>query len=185
MNLDIRRMERNKLERIRDIDRAEIIRFHYEQRGSRLHRTEVDWGTPGWFDGDGQHSFGQMIRGAEHYLDLGGTAFGAFDGDRLAGIAIYRPHLADGMGQLGLLHVSNGYRRRGVGSRLFEEILTLARRDGATHLYVSATPTGSAVGFYTSKGFKPTDRPHPDLLAEEPDDIHMVLEMGGPPTETR
>jgi hypothetical protein len=25
--------------------------------------------------------------------------------------------------------------------------------------------------------FEPTDKPKPDLLAEEPDDIHMVLEL--------
>lgn len=55
----------------------------------------------------------------------------------------------------------------------------MAHEDGATHLYVSATPTGSAVGFYTSKGFAPTDTPHPDLLAEEPEDIHMILDLRG------
>jgi ribosomal protein S18 acetylase RimI-like enzyme len=81
------------------------------------------------------------------------------------------------VGQLGLLHVSNGYRRRGIASRLLEEVLVLARCDGATHLYVSATPSGSAVGFYLSKGFTPTSTPDPELLALEPDDVHMILRV--------
>jgi GNAT superfamily N-acetyltransferase len=126
---------------------------------------------------DGEHSFGQMIRGAEELLELDGTAIGAFDGDRLAGIAIYRPRLTETMGQLGLLHVSSSHRRQGIASCLFAEVLSLAHRDGAAALYVSATPSESAVGFYMSKGFLPTDTPHPELLAEEPEDIHMILQL--------
>jgi len=177
MNLDIRRMERNELERIRDIDRAEVIRTGYRQKGREIVAFDVNWDDGGWLEGDGEHSVGRMIRGARRQLDLGGTAIGAFDGDRLAGIAIYRPRLMQSMAQLALLHVSHDDRRRGVASRLYDEVLRMAREDGVTHLYVSATPTESAVGFYTSKGFKPTDRPHPELLAEEPDDIHMVLKL--------
>jgi hypothetical protein len=30
------------------------------------------------------------------------------------------------------------------------------------------------VGFYTSLGFTLVDRPHPELFALEPDDIHMI-----------
>ena len=52
-----------------------------------------------------------------------------------------------------------------------------ARMAGAMALYVSATPSESAVGFYRRAGFKPTDTPHPDLLAEEPEDIHMILAL--------
>jgi len=177
MNLTIRRMRSEGLERIRDIDRSEVIRVAYRQDGRAIVAFDVNWDDNGWLEGDGEHSFGRMIRGARRQLDLGSTAIGAFDREKLAGIAIYRPRLTRSVAQLALLHVSHGYRRQGVASRLYDEILRMAREDGATHLYVSATPTESAVGFYTSKGFKPTDRPHPELLAEEPDDIHMVLEL--------
>jgi GNAT superfamily N-acetyltransferase len=177
MNLTIRRMENEEIERIRDIDRSEVIRTGYRQKGREIVAFDVNWDDGGWLEGDGEHSFGQMIRGARRQLDLGGTAFGAFDGDRLAGIAIYRPRLTPSMGQLALLHVSGGYRRQGVASHLYDEVARMAHADGATQLYVSATPTESAVSFYKSKGFEPTDSPHPELLAEEPDDIHMVLAL--------
>ena len=177
MDLNIRPMGSEELERIRDIDRSEVIRTGYRQEGREIVAFDVNWDDAGWLEGDGEHSFAQMIRGARRQLDLGGTAIGAFDGDRLAGIAIYRPRLTPSMAQLALLHVSNNYRRQGVASRLYDEILRMTRADGGTALYVSATPTESAVGFYRSKGFEPTDKPHPDLLAEEPDDIHMVMEL--------
>lgn len=173
--LVVRTMTASELDKIRDIDRSEVIRVGYEQQGAELIKMDVHWDDAGWLDGDGEHSFGEMIRGAERQMELGGTAVGAFDGERLAGIAIYRPRLTESMGQLALLHVSDPFRRQGVASRLFEEVHCLAKEGGATRLYVSATPSGSAVGFYTSRGFKPTDTPDPDLFAEEPDDIHMTL----------
>jgi len=175
--IEIRRLEVEQLGKLRDIDRSEIIRVGYRQSGARLVRMNVNWDDSGWVEGDGEHSFDRMIRGAEELVDLEGTALGAFDGDRLVGIAIYRPRLTESMGQLGLLHVSDGYRRRGIATRLFDNVCSLARADGADRLYVSATPSGSAVGFYLAKGFAPTDEPDPDLFAEEPDDIHMVLQL--------
>lgn len=175
--LEIRVMNASEMGRIRDIDRAENIHVGYRQEGTELTKMDVQWDDHGWLDGDGEHSFGGMIQGAERCMELGSTAFGAFDGDRLAGIAIYRPRLSETMAQLALLHVSNAFRRQGLAARLFERVLDLARQDGASEMYVSATPTGSAVGFYQSRGFVPTSTPNPELLAEEPEDIHMVLRI--------
>jgi ribosomal protein S18 acetylase RimI-like enzyme len=78
---------------------------------------------------------------------------------------------------LAVLHVSRSHRRRGVGSRLAAEVARLARADGARRLYVSATPSESAVSFYRSHGFVPTDEPDERLFALEPDDVHMTLEL--------
>ncbi len=81
------------------------------------------------------------------------------------------------MAELKALFISNRYRRQGIASRLLAEIEDLARADGATQLYVSATPSQSAVGFYLRKGFKPTAPPDPELFALEPEDIHMIKDL--------
>ena len=175
--LTIRVLEADEADKVRGIDRTETIPDGYRYENGELVRLSVDWEIPGWFEGDGAHSFGAMICGIRRDLDLGGTAFGAFDGDRLVGLAVYRPELWPAMGQLAGLHVSSEYRRQGVASCLFDEVVRLARDDGASKLYVSATPTGSAVGFYLSKGFAVTVEPDPQLLVEEPEDIHMILEI--------
>jgi hypothetical protein len=57
------------------------------------------------------------------------------------------------------------------------EVIHLAKADGAQTLYVSARPSESAVRFYLSQGFQLTDNPHPRLLALEPEDIHMVMQL--------
>jgi hypothetical protein len=40
----------------------------------------------------------------------------------------------------------------------------------ATSIYVSAAPTGSAVGFYLNQGCQLADPVHPALFAKEPED---------------
>jgi ribosomal protein S18 acetylase RimI-like enzyme len=107
----------------------------------------------------------------------GWVVLGALDGDQSAGIAALVPRLTDTMAQLHYLHVSRQYRRRGVARRLVAEVVHLAREGGARELYVSATPSVSAVGFYQSFGFVPVAEPHPEIFALEPEDIHMSLAL--------
>ena len=173
----IERLLKPDMVRIREIDRSEAIRIGYRVENGELMEFPVRWDDNGWREGEGPHTFSEMIRGAEELFDCDAIAFGAIADERLVGIAIYRPRLTPEMGQLALLHVSNQYRRQGVASRLFEEVLSCARADEATHLYVSATPSGSAIGFYQSRGFALTPTPDPTLLALEPDDIHMVMQL--------
>jgi ribosomal protein S18 acetylase RimI-like enzyme len=95
----------------------------------------------------------------------------------MVGIAVLRPGLSEGTAQLAGLFVSADYRRMGVAKRLTDEIVRLARESGARWLYVSATPSESAVGFYTSQGFRPTEHPNSELFALEPEDIHMIKQL--------
>ena len=106
-----------------------------------------------------------------------GVMLGAFDGDHLAGFAIYTPPGTRDFAQLSVLHVSRLYRRTGIGRRLADEVLALARGNGATRLYVSATPTRGTVDFYMSCGFEPLATPDPELFALEPDDIHLDMRL--------
>lgn len=171
-------MEPSQLARIGEIDRSEHVTQEYSYRRARLETRPVDLQVPTWSrSGDHEHSVQAKIDEWRPILDRGGTLLGAFDAEILAGFAIYRPHLAEGVANLAVLHVSRQYRRKGVASLLTGEVVRLARSDGATRLYVSATPSGSAVGFYRSLGFEPTDEPNPALYALEPDDIHMILEL--------
>jgi ribosomal protein S18 acetylase RimI-like enzyme len=89
--------------------------------------------------------------------------------------------VTDTIGQLALLHVSHGYRRLGIGSRLCKDVEMLARLLGAAHLYVSAMASESAVGFYRSRGFDVANDPDPDFFRLEPDDIHMILTLPATP----
>jgi len=124
----------------------------------RPRRTAASWRTNKW----------------TAVLSLPGVkAWGAYDRQRLTGVIVYRPHLTEKTAQLAALFVSRHSRRQGISKRLFESLEQQAIADGHSELYVSATPSESAVNFYLSCGFKPTTQVDPELYALEPEDIHM------------
>jgi ribosomal protein S18 acetylase RimI-like enzyme len=169
-----RRLERVDLARVGDIDRTEQIDLLYVQHDTELEAVSGDFSARAWFtDRDGEHSVGAQRRTCEHYLDAGGTALGAFDGERLVGIGIVVPHVRPGIAQLAYLHVSDGYRGRGIGVRLNDDLEHIAREAGATGLVVSATPSENTVRFYLGRGFEPDAEPLPELLELEPEDVHL------------
>ena len=175
--ITFRELSQNEVVRVRDIDRTEKVRVGYRVEEGNLIRMDVRWDSSPWREEGEEHSIPYMIRSLEDVVSNGGKMLGAFDDDRLVGIAAIRPRLTDSMDQLAFLHVSDGYRRRGIASRFYEQIEELARQSGTEQLYVSATPSESAVGFYTSRGFALTPTPHPELFKLEPEDIHMIKHL--------
>jgi ribosomal protein S18 acetylase RimI-like enzyme len=174
MAIVIKQLAASDLGRIIEIDRSERVTLLYHTRDGELVPEEVDLAVPTWSSEGGEYSVQKKIKHWGPILHEGGVLLGALDDGRLVGIAILRYRLDEGMAQLAVLHVSRPYRRQGIASQLTEEVCRLARADGARSLYVSATPSNSAVGFYTNLGFTLVDQPHPELLALEPEDIHMI-----------
>lgn len=176
--IEIRHMAGSELGRIGEIDRSEHVTQEYRYRRGTLEARSVDIRVPPWSRlGADEHSVQGKVDAWQPILDRGGTLVGAFDRDTLVGFAIYRPDLAQGLANLAVLHVSRDQRRKGIASLLTEEVARLARADGASLLYVSATPSVSTVEFYRSRGFELTDEPDEELFALEPDDIHMIRRL--------
>lgn len=176
-SITISKLSENEISRVGEIDRTERVRIGYRVEDDRLIRMAVCWDCSPWRSEGDEHSVPCMIRGLKEVHSHKGTLLGAVDDDRLVGIAAFSPRLTETTAQLAFLHVSNGYRRQGIASRLFDQVEELARQCGAQELYVSATPSESAVGFYTSRGFTLTPTPHLELFGIEPEDIHMIKRL--------
>lgn len=173
-----RRLLARDLARIGEIDRTERIEALYVQHGCRLETRVGDWSARAWFsEGVGEHSVAHQRADCERHLAAGGMALGAFADGRLVGIGIVVPHIRPGLAQLAFLHVSNGYRARGIGGHLSEELERLAREQGDTTMVVSATPSLNTVRFYRQRGFRPMSAALPELYELEPDDVHMQKEL--------
>jgi GNAT superfamily N-acetyltransferase len=178
MSVVIQQLPKGGLVRFREIDRSEKATLHYRQIGRRLVSELVKDSIPDFFE-EGPHSVAELVARWQPVVDEGGMLLGAFaDGD-LVGIALLGGEVAPRVRQLALLFVSRAHRRRGVAGSLTDAMGELARASGAEALYVSSVPTDSAVGFYLARGFRPTE-PLPELYAEEPDDIHMLLPLERP-----
>lgn len=102
---------------------------------------------------------------------------GAFDEQNLVGLASLRYRLTENQAQLVSLHIDKDYRRQGIATQLTREIIRLAEESGAREIYVSATPSKSAVEFYRHLGFQPTQQVNKEMFELEPEDIHMVKNL--------
>jgi GNAT superfamily N-acetyltransferase len=176
VSIAIRRLPADGLPRFAEIDRSEEVRVHYRQLREQLIEEPVSEWVPDFFKEGDSHSIPELLKTWQPVVDAGGALVGAFDADRLAGLALLGTQLAPGILQVAALYVSRPYRRRGIAGSLMAEMERLAADLGARALYVSAVPSESAVGFYLSHGFRPTE-PLPAPFAKEPEDIHMLLQI--------
>lgn len=177
-NILFRWIERSELQLIAEIDRSEIIHVGYEMRGRRLTAMDVEWNVPNFTTkSEGEHSIAEQVRFCNSHMERGACCRGAFEDGRLVGIGILTPNIRPGMAQLAYLHVSRIYRRKGIATSIVDDLISWARENEQSQVYVSATPSGSAVGFYSRFGFNPIDEPIPELFEIEPEDIHMIKDL--------
>jgi ribosomal protein S18 acetylase RimI-like enzyme len=173
--IGIRALPADRLGVIAEIDRSEHIDTIFEVQAGDLTGRPVDIEVPRWEpEGSGPHTVPGFIDVLQPILERGATLLGAFDHEDVAGIAIVEERFKVDLAWLVFLHVSNEYRRHGIGSSLWYEAIDRARTAGARSIYVSATPSASAVGFYLAHGCEVVPVPHPELYAVEPDDVHLV-----------
>jgi GNAT superfamily N-acetyltransferase len=172
--LESRRLGRDDLPRVVEIDRTERIDVLYDQHGTELVARRGNWSASAWDpDGHGEHSVEAMVHSLEHYVDAGGIALGAFAGGQMIGIGVVVPHLRPTTAQLAFLHVSAPRRAIGVGCQLTEQLEQIARTAGDFDMIVSATPSENTVRFYLGRGFQPMAEPLAELFELEPHDVHM------------
>jgi len=87
------------------------------------------------------------------YAPPGGELFLAWQGKQLAGCVALR-RLDANTGEMKRLYVRRAFRRCGLGRRLVQEAIRLARRGGYARLRLDTLPTmKEAVGLYESLGF--------------------------------
>jgi GNAT superfamily N-acetyltransferase len=174
--LTIRKMPADDIQRIGEIDRSEHVTHAYKFEAGKLQRIEYDFHVPAWDAAE----IAEHIQDWLPVLQQGGVLLGAFIDDHFAGFAIvghklfgeHHDHI-----QLVALYVSKPYRRQGAAQQLFAEASRLAKERGASYLYISATESNSAVGFYMHQGSVLAPQTDPELFALEPKDIHLVKKL--------
>ncbi|RHW38103.1 GNAT family N-acetyltransferase [Neobacillus notoginsengisoli] len=94
----------------------------------------------------------------ERFSEDNATTFGAFDGEKLAGVVTLVREAKSKLSHranIFAMYVAPEYRRAGVGKKLLAEAIRKAKQlEGVTHLYLSVTSTNlPAKKLYESIGF--------------------------------
>lgn len=109
-------------------------------------------------------------------LETGGVVMGVFEKGILRGFSSVESEWLGTQNQylqLSSLHVSYGYRGKGLGKELFKYSLEEAKKLGAEKLYISANSAEETMAFYNKMGCKETDEYIEKIAAEEPFDCQL------------
>ena len=175
----VERLTEEDVSMVAAIDRSEHVEVQYAAVDGRLVDVPVVMADiPRWDPtGTDENGVADKVAFCRRCIAAGGVLLGAFEDGEVLGLAIVDPGFEPDLAWFAFLHVSRPHRRRGVASALWSEAARLARQGTASAMYVSATPTGSAVGFYLGQGCRLADPVHPALFAAEPEDIHLVYAL--------
>ena len=105
-----------------------------------------------------------------------GFAYGAFYEGKVVGYILISNEFFGGSNQymeLLLYHVSEPYRRRGIGKELFELACKTAKEVGAKKLYISAHPSKESQAAYRKLGCIEATEINQVIAENEPYDVQM------------
>ena len=172
MEIMIRQLAREEIERVWEIDRRETIGGIYYSREGELVLEEEHYDMGGWPPGESEIYTPILIEA----FARGGVFYGAFDRDVLVGVVVLDNKIIgkhkDQL-QLKFLHISHSLRKQGLGARLFKKAVDDARKLGANKLYISSTPSENTVNFCLNQGCVVTKDVDEELFELEPEDIHL------------
>jgi predicted N-acetyltransferase YhbS len=174
--MNIRLLQRAEIPLIWQIDRREIVENIYVRQAGKLILKPDFFDIQGWPPGEAELYTPILL----DCYERGGTFCGAFENDKLVGVAILESKMIgfqhDTL-QLKFLHVSRDFRKHGIASKLFKRTVEKARTFGAKKLYISATPSENTINYYLGLGCELAPEIDPELFALEPEDIHLVFRL--------
>ena len=116
----------------------------------------------------------------EQHMNSDQTGFGAFDGERIVGFATVSHHIFGETAnyvELVCFQVSEEYRRRGIGRKLFTMICEEALRLGADKLYISGHSSKESQAAYAALGCKHAEDINRILEEKEPFDVQLEYRL--------
>ena len=116
--MKIRELTRDEIPSIWQIDRSEIINNIYYLRDGKLVLELEHYDMHNWPHSEPEHDTPFLL----DCLDHGGHFWGAFEGDLLIGVVVLENRFigsAKDTLQMKFLHISNHFRKQGLGKNLF------------------------------------------------------------------
>lgn len=113
-------------------------------------------------------------------LKNGATLIAVYDKNRLVGLATVGSEKFGSKSQyvqLIKLYVNKDDRGKGIGSKIFEEIIKAAKETGAEKLYISASSAIETTAFYLAMGCTDTEEINEKLYELEPCDRHLEYKL--------
>ena len=174
--MEIRKLERDEIEKVWEIDRSEVIEKFCFYKDGEIHYDVEHYEQKGWYPDEMKETIVHLY----DVFDRKGYFLGAFDEGKMVGIVVLESKFIGPKKnklQLVFLHISNKYRKKGLGTKFMNMAIEKAKELGAEKLYISACPSENTVHFYQSFGAVLSSELNEELFELEPEDIHLELEI--------
>lgn len=174
MKKSLRRLTRDEIPQVWNIDRTELIENLYTLENNQLILSAQRFDMKGWPEGEAAHYTPILLESEAR----GAPFWGIFEHGKLIAAASVDPQWRGINGdllQLAFLHVSYQQRGQGLGQLLFQQAVEYAKAQGAAGLYISSTPSENSVNFYRHRGCVLCSSPDAELYQREPEDIHLFF----------
>ncbi len=122
----------------------------------------------------------EIAENVSQHMNLDQTGFGAFIDEQIVGFATVSHHLFGATAryaELVCFQISEGYRRPGIGKKLFSMVCEEARRLGADKLYISAHSSKESQAAYRALGCSFAEEINEKLAAAEPFDVQLEFRL--------
>lgn len=129
-----------------------------------------------------EEDYGILVECLKNTLGTGGFVYGAFCDGCLKGFVSVEAEFFGSKKQyldLTSIHVSEDFRRAGIGRRLFAAAREWAGRQGAEKLYISAHSAVESQNFYKSMGCVEAREYNQAHVEAEPYDCQLECVIGG------
>ena len=166
-----REMDQSEAEKVQLIDGTCYIKNAWRMVDGTLQLVEINWTDyelPNGLQWHMQHFLKTIVEG--------GKAFGCFEKDVLVGYVTINSDIFGVYSKqilLDQLFVSQNYRNKGIGKKLFGFCIFQAKRWGADKLYLCAGSSENTIAFYKKIGCVNAVEINQELYEEDPNDIQL------------
>ena len=166
-----RQLDITEAERIKEIDASQFIGKAWREVDGTRQLVEINYQDPDFPEGYENHLAGLMKT-----ITSGGSALGAFEGDRLAGFCSVNPQIFGTKSKYVLLDqifVSLEMRGKGIGKQLFLRSVEEARKFGADKFYICAGSAEETIAYYRALGCVDAEEINSELYENDTRDIQL------------
>lgn len=147
----IKQLNENNTNMIKNIDRTEDINSSYRIELGKLIKYNHEPIVGGWEPNELE----DIIERSSTLIRQRGVVLGYFNVDDIIGVASVdsqKLNTPKNYVLMDILYISDKFRGKGIGNKLFEAIKAEAMKLEASGIYISATPSAGTVEFYLSRG---------------------------------
>ncbi|MCL2775011.1 MAG: GNAT family N-acetyltransferase [Oscillospiraceae bacterium] len=163
--MNIKKLNIDECELFSSIDRSEKIRAAWQINKDRVRSLDFTY-----LDIEGYGFYATTcIEILRKVINQGGIVYGAFEDNRIVGIASVLPvsEKADGFSVLVSVDVSSEYRRKGIGHSLIDKCAEHSKSVNCSTMLVASNPYESTIKFFKSYGFLYIENPQNKALLQE------------------